>query len=450
MLKTAVYLTKQKLRIAKFNVTGDGFKKVQDLSIGFKNGALDEAKIKEVIRKEGIAKTQLLSCLFRHQAGVRFFSFPTHDYQEISRMVRYEAAELLPLKPDETTIRYLVLNKKESGYSDTLVVVTHKTEVLKLIEGFQKLGLEIDSLNLSSLAIVNSLRYLMHRDKNLILKSSFMIVYFEDEAVEIIIVKNGVLAFSRGFLQGVGKNFSQVLISEIRLSIELFFNNIKQRKLSKIIIGGFRPDLEQIADALKPSFDIPFFIEKKIDIASGMVFTQRQEINLLSDEFLSERMREKLKKKIFISSVLVIANILLVAAMFWMMLSNKESYLRKIEEKLSRLKPQAQAIQNKAQKLQMVQTQLISQLLILDAITDLINVASATSTLNMLSINEQGVLVVRGQAKSLGEVLDFVGSIENSSYFKNSHLNFSSRRKIKDEELIDFEIQANLDKAQGR
>ncbi len=48
MLKTAVYLTKQKLRIAKFNVTGDGFKKVQDISIALLNGALDEAKIKDI------------------------------------------------------------------------------------------------------------------------------------------------------------------------------------------------------------------------------------------------------------------------------------------------------------------------------------------------------------------------------------------------------------------
>ncbi len=450
MLKTAVYLTKQKLRIAKFNVTGDGFKKVKDISVGLKNGALDEARIKEVIQKEGIAKTQLLSCLFRHQAGVRFFSFPSHDYQEISRMVGYEAAELLPLKPEETTTRYLVLNKKENGYADTLVVVTHKAEVLKLIEGFQKLGLEIDALNLSSLAIVNSLRYLMQRNKNPILKSSFMIVYFEDGAVEIIIVKNGVLAFSRGFLVGEGKNFSQVLISEIRHSIELFFNNTKQRKLSQIIIGGSHPDLEQIAQVLKSSFDIPFSMERKMDIASGMVFAQRQEINLLSDEFLQMRMRKKLKKKFFVSGILIIANILLVAAMFWMMLSNKEAYLNKLEQRLAQLKPQAQAVQNKVQKLQMVQTQLTSQLLILDAITDLINVTSATSTLNMLSINEQGVLIVRGQAKSLGEVLDFVGSIENSPYFKNSHLNFSSRRKMKNEELIDFEIQADLDKAQGR
>ncbi|MCK4993967.1 MAG: PilN domain-containing protein [Candidatus Omnitrophica bacterium] len=450
MFKTAVYLTKHKLRIAKFNVAGDVLKKVQDINIALVNGKLDETKIKEVIHKEGISKTQLLSCLFRHQAGIRFFSFPTHDYQEISRMVGYEAAELLPLKPEETITRYLVLNKKDNGYADTLVVVTHKAEVLKLIEGYKKLGLEIDALNLSSLAIVNSLRYFMLRDKKTILKSSFMIVYFEDEAVEIIIVKNGVLAFSRGFILEEGKNFSQVLISEIRHSIELFFNNAKERNLSEIIIGGSHRELEQIAGGLKASFDIPFAVDKRIDIASGIVFTRKQGINLLSDEFLLKRTRKKLKKKFFISAILIIVNMLFISAMFWMMLKNKEAYLKELEAKLSELKPQAQTVQNKVQKLQMVQTQLTSQLLILDAITDLVNVTSATITLNMLSINDAGVLVVRGQAKSLGEVLDFVGAVEKSPYFKNSHLNFSSRRKMKDEELIDFEIQSNLNKTQGR
>ena len=320
----------------------------------------------------------------------------------------------------------------------------------KLLQCFQKIELDVDVLTLSSLSIINSFRYLMRKDKNQILKNNFIIIYFEDGAVEIIIAKKGVLAFSRGFLLGGEKDFSQILTSEIRHSIELFFNSTKEKKLSEIIIGGSDPNLEVITDVLRNSFDIPFSVEKKIDIACGMVLARRQEINLLSDEFLLQKMQKKLKKKFLTTAVLVIANILLVAAIFGLTLNNKELYLKELQGKISELKPQAQSIQNKVQKLQIVQTKLTSQLLILDAITDLINVTSVTSTLNMLSINEQGVLVVRGQAKNLGEVLDFVAAIENSPYFKNSHLNFSSRRKFKNEELIDFEIQAMLDKEQGR
>ncbi|MCP4650744.1 MAG: hypothetical protein GY853_11790 [PVC group bacterium] len=444
MLKTVIYITKQKLRLAQYNVTKESCKLLKDKSILLKGGDFDLAEVKTIIQKEGLAKGVCLSCLLRHEVGVRFYAFPSRQEQEIARMVDYEAAELLPLKPEETITRYLILNTRQDGYSDTMVMVTHKDEVLKRISKFQATGLEINMLSLSSLAIFTCVqKMILHKRKDA-LKGNLLVVYCEDGAVEVSIIKNKKLIFNRGFIIEDANNFSKSLISEIRHSIGLFSGDIEKEGFERIILSGRNVDLDEVKKILQDKFDVPLFIEDKIDIAYGLVLGGRSQVNLLSNEFISARVMQKLKDKFLAALLLLILNIALLGGIFIIRLHNKEAYLNNLKEKLVKLKPQAEELQNKLAKIEMVKMQLNSQILILNAIADIVKVTSSACTLNTLSINEFGVLVIRGQTQNLQEVLDFVVELEKSPYFKESHLNYSSRRKVKDKEILDFEINANL------
>lgn len=442
MIKTVIYFTNKKARIAQFNVNKQSIKMVKDKSIALENKEIDPLAIKTFVSKQGIAKINLTGCLFRHQVSVRFFSFPSHEDAEIERMAQYEAAELLPLKPEETIIRYLILKKRDNGYSDTLVVVTHKEEVTKLLDKIKASAMEIESLNLSSLALLSCFNYI--RDKNSSdSNDNVLFVYIEDGAVEIIIARNGIIEFSRGFLTENTNTFTQVLISEIRHSMELFFSNAGENKLKKIILGSPEGELKAVADVLKQRFAVPIQ-EEKMDIAYGLALLGPAGVDLLSNEFILKKKTQFFKKRILIAGLLLFTNILLFSGIFLIQMNRKQAYLEKLNKEITVLKPQAQAVQNKLRKLEIVKAQLSSQLLILDAITDIVDISPVSINLNMLSINEQGIMLIRGQAKTLQEVLDFVGAIEKSIYFNNSHLNYSNRRKMKDMELIDFEIQSKV------
>ena len=67
------------------------------------------------------------------------------------------------------------------------------------------------------------------------------------------------------------KNFSQALISEIRHSIELFFNSTNDKKIERIVIGGLSGNYEETSNVLRAGFDIPIEINKDIDLALGLV-----------------------------------------------------------------------------------------------------------------------------------------------------------------------------------
>ena len=446
MLKNTVYLTKHKLRLSQFNITANKCRRLKDKSIVLgKDGLINSATLKGIIEKSKLQATDLISCLFRYQVGLRFFSFPSRDKQEISSMVNYEAQELLPLKPDETITRHLVLNTTQDGYSDTLVVSTQKSEVSSLFEKFKTAELKIASLNLSSLGIYSCIKNSILAEKKTVAKTDYMVVYAEDELLEIVIISNGQLVFSRGFMTDT-EGFFSILTNEVQRSLDLFFDERKQTKLEKIIVSGRDTDLGKIAASLKDKFEFPVQIDRKIDLAYGLAIADKTLMNLLSDEFITTKIWMRLKKKLLFSVALIVLNIIFLAAVFFVVLNNKKEYLNKIEKELSRLRPQASSIQNKLRKIKMITMQRNSQILILEAISDLVKVTPSGCTLNMLSINEEGTLIVRGQARNLEEVFGFVVELEKSSYFKNSHLNYSSRRKIKTEEILDFEIQAQLNK----
>jgi Tfp pilus assembly protein PilN len=427
----------------QFNISKDSFKLVKDKTVSLDNGRVDPAALKNLITKQGVTKANLIGCLFRHQVSVRFFSFPSHDDAEIARMVKFEAADLLPLKPDETITRYLVLRKRNNGYSDTLVVVTHKQEVQKLVDKLHSAGLQCESLNLSSLALLVCLRA-MAKQNIYDPKENVLLVYLEDQAVEIIIAKNGIIEFSRGFLADDQKKMPQALISEIRHSMELFFNNSGDTQLKKIILASPDEQFKPMLSAIKDRFAVPIS-EQKMDIAYGLALLAGKGVNLLTNEFMFKKMMKSLKNKLLAGCLLLLLNFFIIGSIFITNLHFKQEHIRKLDGQIKKLKPQAEIIENKLRKLEIVQKQLSTQILILDSITDIVDLCPVSANLNMLSINEQGVMVIKGQAQSLQEVLDFVAALENSQHFINSHLNYSSRRKTQKKELIDFEIQAKLE-----
>ncbi len=442
------YFTNRCLKLVQYKVSGSSTEKIKEKTLPYGEDTFNPQAIRTLFQKEGFFKSRVVGCLFRHQVVARFFVFPSQDPDEVARMVRYEASDLLPLKAENMITRYLILNQRGGGYSDTLVIVSHKEEINKIVKFFNAAGLRIDAINLSTMGLLECMREVFFKRRQAGIKSNIMLVHFENEIVEIIAARDGHLSLSRGFVVDRSRNITQVLLSEIRHSMELFFDQTKTKHMDRIVLSGHREDLPDLARMLEEHFEIPLSVEDRIDITKGLANKNVERVNLLSDEFMLNKLDQKLKKNFLIFSALFLINVFLLSAVFFVGLNNKRRYLKRLKVRLIRLKPEAEAVQQKLEKLKVFQNQLSARVLILDAITDLVKNVSPSCTLSMFSINEQGVLVVRGESKGLQDVLDFVLELDKSPYFKNAHLNYSSRRKLQDRQVLDFEIQADLNRKQ--
>ncbi len=440
MIKTIIYLIAHHIRIAQFDVSRESCRLIEDRSIDLQ----DPETAREEMEKSGTPVTGAQSCLFRFQVGLRFFVLPTQEEGELKRMTEYEAAEILPLRPEEIVSRYKVLEKRLDGYTEVAVVVAHRDEVSRHLEILQGLGIEVESLNLSSLALFRAVqKFILEKDPELS-QVPVMLVYCEEEVMEIIIVSDGKLRFSRGLGIDKKQNFSQILISEVRHSLELFSED-RRESPQKILVAGNRSDLQKVNTVLESTFSLPVSAVADIDLATGLALEEDGAVNLLNEDFISARRGQSLKRKLALATGLLLLNTLLVLALFFTSGIQKQGYLRRLEESIQQGAPAARELMEKLSRVQMARDQQMSQMLILEALNDLVRIAPADCTLASLSVKEDGTLIIRGQAASLQNVLDFVRELNKSRFFRNAYLNYSNRRKQAKREKVDFEIQSGLE-----
>ena len=63
-----------------------------------------------------------------------------------------------------------------------------------------------------------------------------------------------------------------------------------------------------------------------------------------------------------------------------------------------------------------------------------------------IRLRDNGAFSVKGQASSMSVVFSYLSSLEKSSYFKGVKTKYTSKKKVGDQELVDFEISGNLER----
>jgi len=441
-VKTTLYMTTQGMRLTQFTLRRGTWKQLKDVTVPLPEAG-EAVDIPAILQREGFARSALVGCLFRAQASVRFFSFPSHDEQEISRMVEYEAGELLPLKPEETIARFCVINRQPDGYAHTLVVVTPREEIQRLMGFFPASGAAVERVDLSSTALFHCWEQTVAKTDPTHAAQVQLLLYFDDGLMELLVIDRGILVFSRGVAIHQPQQCGPAVISEVRHSIELFGSQTG-KQIESILVSSRRECVELVS-TLQEHFSLPIQRTDQIDLAYGLISNRSRAINLLDDKLLQQRSRRQWRRKLILLGSLVMANIVMFGLILFVVISHKRAYLEELKSRLADIKPQARALQDKIERIRIVSVQHRSQLLVLDALTDLVRSMPQGCSLHMLTINEQGAVVIRGQATTLQDVLDFVVQVEKSPYFGRSNLNYSSRRKVKDQEIVDFEIQASVD-----
>jgi hypothetical protein len=83
----------------------------------------------------------------------------------------------------------------------------------------------------------------------------------------------------------------------------------------------------------------------------------------------------------------------------------------------------------------------------LDTIGQLYQVLPPDVTIHYLSIDQNGQVVIRAQAKRLSQAFDCIDPLERSAYFADVRQNYAHLREMEGQVLIDFELRADLEKS---
>jgi hypothetical protein len=124
----------------------------------------------------------------------------------------------------------------------------------------------------------------------------------------------------------------------------------------------------------------------------------------------------------------------------------KQNLKQHLSRKLQNVSSAALRIEQMDKKLLLLKNHLGRPNTCLDIMSEVFRIAGADIGLILFEYDANNPLILRGQAKAISAVFNFVNALEASSKFKNIQLRHTSKRKLKNEELADFEIVCPIER----
>jgi hypothetical protein len=117
-----------------------------------------------------------------------------------------------------------------------------------------------------------------------------------------------------------------------------------------------------------------------------------------------------------------------------------QSYRDKLEKRITQLKKDTGKLYDIAQNISIVKQYFGAKQSVATCIYELTRVCPDNITLTNFTWEWKKNFSIRGYAQQMPDISNFVNALNDSSTFKGSQASYMRRRKIKDKEMVDFEI----------
>ena len=150
-------------------------------------------------------------------------------------------------------------------------------------------------------------------------------------------------------------------------------------------------------------------------------------------------MRLKLKQLLIlgISAVYILT---LLALIVFLNLSQRQTYRDRLNVKISALKEKSGPLLEISQKIDTINKYANPEDSVLNYLNELTSLCPDTITMTAFSWDARKGAGIRGYAYQMQDIFNFVNILGNSRYFKGMQARSNRRRKVKNGEVIDFDI----------
>lgn len=200
-----------------------------------------EVQLDTFLTRHQVSKSTVMVSVPASAAFQKFAKLPPVDPRKIPEMVRFEALQQIPFPMDEVEWDYQVFSSPDSPDTSVGIVAITKEKVNQFLKNYREVGLTVDGLTLSPLAVYNALVY----DMNLTPESPGTIMMdIGTSNTDLIIYENGQIWMRR--MQIGGNNFTDALMRAFKLGFS------KAERLKRE--AGTSKYARQIFQAMRPVF----------------------------------------------------------------------------------------------------------------------------------------------------------------------------------------------------
>lgn len=410
----------------------------------------------------------------RSLATVRYLQLPTNNPNELRDMIDIQVVRQIPYTKEEMVYDYHISGLTEEGCTKIVLVIVHKDVVSKYTSILEKAGVTADFIELDSLAVSELCKYLGKEESRLCMDEGSVVILDTDySSTNIVITQNGDLSFTRAVSIGnmhfsgkapapAGKDWVNEWVGEINRSLNVYQKD-KAAPINKIIFFGDGNDKlinELISKLAFPveKYNISKYVTglsapeikiggkeesgnvSVISLLGAVREGVNTSVNLLPFEVKNQRMARQRRSSMAFTILLAAGILVALGSTMHKKVQDRRVYLSVIDGKLKETGPLAKELAVKKDRLALIKKQLSVEGTGLDVLRELYSIVPQKTALDVFVYDDIQGVTIKGVSPAMSEVFDLVPKLENSQYFEKVTTRSATQRKIKGQELTDFQI----------
>ncbi len=397
----------------------------------------------------------------RHLTIAKFIKLPSVDDAEIHKIAKIEVLRQLPYNEEDIVDSSKVIEKFEDGYSLALLCSILNLTVDRFMRILKAADLVVEKVAFGS----ESLYLWFLRNSSGSEARNVLLVNVDSDYLDIDVVENGKLVFTRGVLVNVDPTVEDKILEDIAVSVETYHQSQTSNKIEQIVLcdpcARVKGRVEQLSQYLKLPIRVidPF---ENIAVADGVDLKQKDtsmagllglaldpdaaEINLMPKQRLAEQRRVSLKQDLVLALALSAAVFLSAFGLITKNLHDKKATFERLGAEIKKNEPQVNRVKKMTQDLGMLKEQLGARPFAIDIFASVHKITPSGMHLSLMDYEGGKSLALRGTAGQMSQVFGYAKALEKSEFFENVKIRYATKRVMDGKDIVDFEISGGIAK----
>jgi len=409
-----------------------------------------------------------------HATIAKNIEIPSLVTQEIKEIVDLQAGRHTPYSREEIIIDYINIGTFRENYTKILLIIVTLSVIRRQVEILENAGLKIEKVFFSPELITRVCSGILKLGKGDMVQT---IVHIDANFSDFINISKGEVIFVRSIpigrhhLRSEQDRYQMRFVEEVKKSLETYQSEDIGPMPEEIILTGAVREEDEIEDFLSKMLFIPVTIfhylthapmgsdelkkslavgqDSFLDIIAPVINPGKVDINLIPEEIKLRMTFEEKSKDIVTSGAYVLTILALLCMVFIGQIFFKSSYLNKLTEKYQPVIDSSKRLEKNFSQLRSIKRKLKNRQAAIDALTELYKLVPDEIQLSAIKFSLDGKFTIEGNSRTMGTVFSFIGDMEESDYFKSVESRRTTKRKIGEGEIVDFDIICILEDVKG-
>jgi Tfp pilus assembly PilM family ATPase/Tfp pilus assembly protein PilN len=423
--------------------------------------------IAQFLKEQGVQKPQsIIICFSRNAVTLRNLRIPSANPNEIDDMIKLHVGRQVPYAKEEIINGYRTIGKDTMGYAKVMLAIVHRESVRKIFRILEKAGLYSDRMELSSDGVFS---WLCRALKVGELKSgeAFILLDIDGNFTDFIVSSPEHVLFSRVITLGAEQLADEAkwpkFIGEMKQTLVISQGEEVLQKPSRIFVTGAGAALKKLSSTIETEFNLPVQIVEPMshlpvakDLAKkpadllitssfsallglGLDAVKKKISFVLPEAQIRRTLHERTREVVFFGTSAMYL-ILVMCGIYFEKIHNKQTYLDVLGARYEKIAAQSEDLGEKVERLKKIKSKLDTRSVALNYFYEVSRLLPGEITVTSIVFQKDERLDLKGRAVEMSDIFKFVTTLGNSAYFKDVQSRYTTRKKIKNVDLNEFEI----------